>query len=321
MNYNIGIDLGGTNIVAGLVDESGRILAKSALPTRATRPSAEVIEDIVSLARSVADESGISPRDVNSVGVGVPGITNKSTGIIEYACNLNWTDVPLRSALREALDCPVFLENDANAAAFGEYAAGVGKNCDIFVMITLGTGIGGGVILNGTIFEGFNFAGTEVGHMVIEKGGRPCTCGRHGCFERYASATGLILTTKEYMRNDPSSLLWELAKGDLKNVDGRIPFDAMKRGDPTAKAVIDTYIEDLACGATNLINIFQPSVLAVGGGIAGQGESLLAPMRNIVEKEAHSRNSPRNAKIVAAELGNDAGIIGAANLFMEARRA
>jgi glucokinase len=320
MKYNIGIDLGGTNIVAGLVDESGHILAKAACPTRATRPAAAVIEDIVALAQQVVDQSPGSMRDVNSIGVGVPGIVNKATSLVEFACNLNWNDIPLKDALFSAFYRPVFLENDANAAAFGEYTAGVATDCDTFVMVTLGTGIGGGMIADGKIFDGFNFAGMEVGHMVIAKGGRPCSCGRKGCFERYASATGLIMTTKEYMAQYPSSILWELAQGDPENVNGKMPFDAMQQGDLPAQKAIDAYIEDLACGVTNVINIFQPEILAIGGGIAGQGESLLSPLRKIVAQEAYSKDSPQQTKIVAAVLGNDAGIIGAANLYREADR-
>jgi glucokinase len=317
MTYTIGIDLGGTNIVAGLVTGDGHILAKAALPTLAKRPAQAVLGDIVTLTQSVASEVGITLRDIDSVGVGSPGIVNKSTGIIECSPNLDWSNVPLRDALSAELNCTVHIENDANAAAFGEYTFGAAKDYDTFLMITLGTGIGGGMVQHGTILEGFNFAGMEVGHMVIVKDGRPCRCGRLGCFERYASATGLILTTREYMERYPASLLRELAGGDPDNIDGRMPFDAMKRGDLPAKEAVETYISDLACGLTNLINIFQPDILAIGGGIAGQGETLLTPLRKAVTREVFSRNSERNTEIVAAQLGNDAGIIGAANLYRE----
>ncbi|MDR2157097.1 MAG: ROK family protein [Clostridiales Family XIII bacterium] len=320
MRYNIGIDLGGTNIVAGLVDEDGKILSKSGLPTLAGRPARAIAADLAALARDVAEKAGISPRDANSVGVGIPGSADKTTGAVEYACNLGWHDIPLRDMLSDDLGLPVYLANDANAAAYGEYIAGAAKGSDSFVMLTLGTGVGGGLILRGKIVEGFNSAGMEVGHMVIAKGGRPCQCGRSGCFERYASASGLILTAKEYMARRPSSLLWDLSGGDPDKVDGRMPFDAMKQGDPTAKEIVDVYIDDLACGLTSIINILQPEILALGGGIAAQGETLLAPLRTIVSREVYSRTSARNTRIAAAALGNDAGIVGAANLCGEARR-
>ncbi|MDR1954033.1 MAG: ROK family protein [Clostridiales Family XIII bacterium] len=317
MTYTIGIDLGGTNIVAGLVDSDGQILAKASLPTLAGRPAQAILGDIATLARNVASEAGIALRDIGSVGVGSPGSVNKSTGLIECSPNLDWSNVPLRDTLSAELNHTVYIENDANAAAFGEYIIGAAKDYDTFLMITLGTGIGGGMVQHGVIYEGFNFAGMEVGHMVVTRGGRPCRCGRHGCFERYASATGLILTAREYMARYPASLLWELASGDPENVDGRMPFDAMEQGDLPATEAVRAYTADLACGITNLINIFQPDILAVGGGIAGQGERLLAPLREIVAQEVYSRDSARNTKIVAAQLGNDAGIIGAANLYRE----
>ncbi|MDR1029101.1 MAG: ROK family protein [Clostridiales Family XIII bacterium] len=320
MHYNIGVDIGGTNIVAGLVDDAGRIRAKAATPTLAARGAEAIVADIVALARKLTEESGIPADRVGGVGVGVPGTANRTTGIVEYACNLNWTGVPLQALLSEALRLPIRLENDANAAAFGEYTAGAAEGCDSFIMITLGTGIGGGMVSQGRLIEGFNFAGMEVGHMVIDKGGRPCHCGRNGCFERYASASGLILTAKEYMERYPTSLLWDMAEDDPDRVDGLTPFEAMKRGDPAAKAIIDVYAADLACGVTNLINIFQPDRLAIGGGIAGQGETLLAPLRAIVARDVYSKHCARNTEIVAAVLGNDAGVIGAARLCDEKRR-
>jgi glucokinase len=210
---------------------------------------------------------------------------------------------------------PVYIGNDANAAAYGEYTSGAGKGCGSVVAITLGTGIGGGAIESGRLLTGFNHAGMEVGHMVIRRGGRACPCGRFGCWERYASASGLIITTRSAMGDDKKTKLWDIVEGDIARVEGKTVFDAMKEGDETARGVIDTYIDDLACGVTNLINIFQPDVLCVGGGIAEEDEVLLAPLREKVADEVYSKNSDRNTAIVKAKLGNGAGVIGAAHLY------
>ena len=207
----------------------------------------------------------------------------------------------------------IYLENDANAAALGEYAAGAGKGSQSMVAITLGTGVGGGAVLNGKLYTGFNYAGMEVGHFVIEYGGRLCTCGRKGCFEAYCSATALIKRTREVMEEHPDSLLWQLA-GSLEGVDGRTPFDAAAQGDAAAGKVIDEYVNYLGCGVASLVNIFQPEVFCIGGGPSAQGETLMAPVRYILNREDYARNSVRRTRLVRAALGNDAGIIGAALL-------
>ena len=216
--------------------------------------------------------------------------------------------------LAERTGRKVYIENDANAAAYGEYVAGAGAEADILVMVTLGTGVGGGIIINNAIYTGFNFAGAELGHEVVMMDGRPCTCGRKGCIEAYASATGLIVTTKEFMERDKNSKMWEICGGDLTKVNGRTAFDAMRAGDESGRAAVDQYIRHLACGVTNFINIFQPDMLCIGGGISHEGETLLAPLREYVMQEVYTRRGNRNTKIVAASLGNAAGIIGAALL-------
>lgn len=313
MKYTIGIDLGGTNIVAGVVNEQNEIVAKVSVKTRSERPAEEVVADMAAVAKEAVAKAGITMEDIQWVGVGAPGTANVATGVIEYSNNLKWYDVPLVAWLKEALGKDVFIANDANAAAYGEYAAGSAKDADISVMITLGTGVGGGIVINNQIYTGFNFAGAELGHIVIVKDGRPCTCGRNGCFEAYASATGLINLTKEAMEADPESVMWKLS-GSLDKVSGRTAFDAMRQGDKSGAAVVDRYIGYLACGITDIINIFQPNILCIGGGICNEGETLMKPLRELVSKEVYSRNSERNTKLVAASLGNDAGIIGAALL-------
>jgi glucokinase len=209
----------------------------------------------------------------------------------------------------------VYLENDANAAALAEAKAGAGKGCSDLVMITLGTGVGGGVVIGGKLFSGFNYSGAELGHTVIEFGGKPCSCGRKGCFEAYCSATGLKNLTKEKLQETKDTVMWDMIKGNLENVSGRTAFDAAKQNDQAGLEVVDKYINYLACGITNMVNIFQPEVLCIGGGVCGEGDYLLIPLVKLVERDQYGfehQNKPCQIKI--AELGNDAGIIGAAVL-------
>lgn len=314
MKYYLGIDLGGTNIAAGVVDETHNIVAQCSIKTNSDRGVEPVVDDMAKVARMAAEKAGLAMEQMEWVGVGCPGTANKATGRIEYSNNIGWYDVPLVSMLEERLSKTVYIENDANAAAYGEYMAGSAKDADISVMVTLGTGVGGGVIIHNKIYDGCNFSGAELGHSVIVVDGRECTCTRKGCLEAYASATGLIATTREIMEQDKSSKMWEMVGNDLSKVSGRTAFDAMRAGDASGKQVVDTYIKYLACGITNIINTFQPDILCIGGGISHEGETLLAPLREIVSREVYSRHSAVNTKIVPASLGNGAGIIGAALL-------
>ena len=314
MKYYLGIDLGGTNIAAGVVDEQKKVVSSVSIKTNSDRPAEAVIEDMASAASDAAKKAGISLESVEWIGVGSPGAANHSTGMIEFSSNLGWHDVPLVRLLEKQTGKKVYIENDANAAAYGEYTAGVGKDIDILVMVTLGTGVGGGIIINNEIYSGFNFAGAEIGHTVIVADGRYCPCGRNGCWEAYASATGLITTTREHMQKEASSKMWDVAGHDLANVNGRTAFDAMRAGDPAGREVVEEYIKYLACGITNMINIFQPNMLCIGGGISREGEALLKPLRELVSSEVYTRQGKHNTEIVAASLGNSAGIIGAALL-------
>ena len=309
MKYYIGIDLGGTNIVAGVVDENYQILTKASVKTNLPRPEQEIAADMAAVARQAAEEAGLSLDQIEWVGVGTPGIANSATGIIEYSNNLGFCNTPLVQYLEEALGRPAFIENDANAAAYGEYVAGAAKGAKHAVCITLGTGVGGGIIIDGKIYCGSNFGGAEIGHTVIDVNGPMCSCGRKGCFEVFSSATGLIRMTKEALAAHPES-----AMKDEERITGRTAFNYMRAGDETAKQVVDDYIRYLAAGITNTINIFQPDVLCIGGGVCNEGDPLLLPMKEIVKKEVYTRNSPKNTEIVIAKLGNDAGIIGAAFL-------
>lgn len=312
MNY-LGIDLGGTNIATAVVDEHGAILGRASLPTpKGGEPSA-VADQMAQAARAAVEAAGLREEEIASVGVGSPGAIDPEAGLIKYWNNLDFHDVPLADLLEQRLGREIYLENDANAAALGEYAAGAGKGSTSMVAITLGTGVGGGAVLGGKLYTGFNYAGMEVGHFVIVCGGQPCTCGRNGCFEAYCSATALIRSTRQAMQAAPDSKLWQLA-GDLEKVNGRMPFDAAQMGDATAKKVVEEFVTYLGCGVASLVNIFQPEVFCIGGGLSAQGENLLAPVREILNREDYARTNTRRTRLVRATLGNDAGLIGAALL-------
>lgn len=314
MKYYIGIDLGGTNIVAGVVNENYEIISKAKTPTNRPRSAEEICKDMAKMALEAVEKAGLKVSDIQSVGVGAPGSVNSDTGVISYSNNLDFHNAPVADYIREAIDLPVYVENDANAAAYGEFVAGSAKGTKDAVCITLGTGVGGGIIIGGKIYSGFNYAGAELGHTVIEVDGVQCSCGRKGCFEVYSSATGLIRMTKEAMAADPDSKMHEMM-GD--HVSGRLAFEAMRAGDATAKSVVDKYIKYLAAGIANTINIFQPEVLCIGGGVCNEGDALLVPLKELISKEIYTRASEDNTKIVIASLGNDAGIIGAAFLGLQ----
>ncbi|MDD7184977.1 MAG: ROK family glucokinase [Ruminococcus sp.] len=313
MKYYVGIDLGGTNIVAGVVDENYNIIATAKTKTNCPRPEKAIADDMAKMALEAVKNAKLTIDDIEWVGIGTPGIANSKTGIIEYSNNLGFNNTPMVKYIQETIDKPVFIENDANAAAYGEYVAGAAKGAKNAVCITLGTGVGGGIIIDGKIYSGSNFAGAEIGHTVIEVDGAECSCGRKGCFEAYSSATGLIRMTKEAISENPDCIMAKMADEKGK-VTARTSFDAMRAGDSVAKAVVDKYIKYLAAGITNTINIFQPDILCIGGGVCNEGDPLLLPVKELVKKEVYTRNSPKNAEIVIAKLGNDAGIIGAAFL-------
>lgn len=320
---SIGIDLGGTNIAAAVVSPQGEILARCSLATPqelgADLPG-KVANTMAEAVKVLLKEGNFSLEQAKSIGIGAPGTIDPVGKSIGYWSNLDFRDVPLVALFTQALAethskiPPIYLENDANAAALGEFFAGAGKNAQSLVAITLGTGVGGGAVVKGKLFTGFNYAGLEVGHFVLQTGGKPCTCGRLGCFEAYCSATALISATKTAMAEHKHSLLWELVQGDLSKVNGKLAFDGAKQGDRTAQTLVEDYIFYLASGVVSLINLFQPEIFCIGGGIAGQGEDLLRPLLEIVNKEDYARNLPQRCNISLARLGNDAGIIGAAVL-------
>ena len=316
MKFYVGIDLGGTNIVAGVVDGDYNIIAKASTKTNCPRPEKEIAEDMAKMAVQAVENAKLTMDDIEWIGIGTPGIANSATGIVERANNLGFINTPLVKYVKEFIgrnDTPVYIENDANAAAYGEYVAGAAKGAKNAVCITLGTGVGAGIVIDGKIYAGSNFAGAEIGHTVIEVGGAPCTCGRKGCFEAYSSATGLIRMTKESMAENPDSIMNKMAE-ERGKVTARTSFDCMRAGDKYAKAVVDKYIKYLAAGITNTINTFQPDILCIGGGVCNEGDPLLLPVKAIVEEEDFANKSEKRTEIVIAKLGNDAGLIGAAFL-------
>lgn len=314
MKYYVGIDLGGTNIVAGVVDENYNIISKASTKTNCPRPEKEIADDMAKMALQAVKNANLEISDIEWIGIGTPGIANSATGIIERANNLGFVNTPMVKYIKETIDKPVFIENDANAAAYGEFVAGAAKEARNAICVTLGTGVGAGIIIDGKIYSGSNYAGAEIGHTVIEVDGAECSCGRKGCFEAYSSATGLIRMSKEAMEKTPDSIMNKMAQEKGGKVTARTSFDAMRAGDKSAKEVVDKYIKYLAAGITNTINIFQPDILCIGGGVCNEGDPLLLPVKALVENEDFAKNSEKRTEIVIAKLGNDAGIIGAAFL-------
>lgn len=310
MKYYAGLDLGGTFIKCGIVDENGKVLIKDKIPTGGDRPWERVAADMAKLASSLAEKAGVK---LCGAGIGSPGLIDSESGVIVYSNNLRWNYVPLGKTVSEALGgTPVRVANDANAAALGEKYFGAGAEFDSVVFVTLGTGVGGGIVIDGKLFEGNKGAGTEVGHMVIEKGGLKCTCGRRGCFEVYCSARALTAKTKFEMEEDTGSDMWKTYTNDT--ADGKTAFEYMD-SDKTAKRIVDWYINHLACGITNLANIFRPNIVMLGGGVAAQGSRLTAPLQKLVDKELFGGTDFAPVKIECASLGNRAGAYGAAALL------
>ena len=314
MKKYLGIDLGGTKIAVGLVNEDFEIVQKASCPTGMPCSREDIEGKIANLCFEVCEKSNIKTTDVEWAGIGAPGSVNTETGVVAFAANLNIENWQLTSSLEKLLNCKVYAENDANAAAYGEYVAGALRDTKYSLAITLGTGVGSGIIINGKLFTGYNASGAELGHMVIVKDGLPCMCGRKGCFEKYASSRALAEMTATAMQENKDNIMWSIAENDIENVNAKTAFDAMRMGDELATQIINTFIEYVACGITNVINIFQPEIICIGGGVSKEGELLLGPIRKHIDKEDYARGLDKRTKIVTAQLMNDAGIIGAALL-------
>lgn len=316
--YSIGIDLGGTNIAVGIVDKDMKIVKKGSVPTLPDRDNELIVRDMTELAKKLMNSLSLTTKDISFVGIASPGSVDRENGVVIYSNNIHFKDFPIAKIFRKYLPIEkIYVENDANAAALAEALAGAAKGTNNSVMITLGTGVGGGIIINKKIYVGANGAAGELGHTVIEFDGRLCSCGRRGCWEAYSSATGLVNMTKEKIRQcrtfgiDSLMVKEEDARG---KVNARTAFNAQKAGDICGREVVGEYIHYLACGITNMINIFQPEVLSIGGGVCNEGSNLIDPLMQIVAHEQYTRSLVTKTQIKIAELGNDAGIIGAAGL-------
>ena len=311
--YYIGLDVGGTTFKAGVVTEDGRIVHKDAMPTGIERPYQEIIADMAALCKKVAADAGIDMSEIKSIGVGVPGLFDNKTGMIPFCTNLGWHDIPFVAEMKKHLDTPVYGDNDATVAGLAESVAGVSAGIKDSVFLTLGTGVGGGIIIDGKPYSGAHGCGSEIGHMMIKMGGELCTCGNYGCFERYASATAIIREARKAVAEHPESSMLAACGGDPEKLNAKIVIDAARAGDEAAKAVFGGYVQALAVGIINIINMLDPEVIVLGGGVSAAGEFLLNAVREAVKPMVFFKTMPY-ARIELAQLGNDAGIIGAAML-------
>lgn len=309
MSYHIGIDLGGTNIAVGITNGYNEIVARNSRKTKAAKSFDALVADIAQTAKETVHKSKIAENEIISVGMGTPSCINPETGLLVNANNLGWRNVPLQKEIEKYFRRPISIANDADCAAIGEVYAGAAQDADSAVMVTLGTGVGGGIVINRRIFSGGDGMGSEIGHTKLVFDGEKCTCGKKGCFEAYASATALISQTKAAMRENKDSILNQTPIGE---VEAKTVFDAAHKGDETAIKVIDKYTDYLAAGISTLITLFRPKVLIIGGGISGQGDYLLKPLRKKVFDSTFAAEEINIPEIRAARLGNDAGIIGAA---------
>lgn len=314
MAYFLGLDLGGTTVKGGLLDGNGKIIAKSEIPTGAGRPCCEVAADIAAQGLALIGTAGVDRQSVLAAGICSPGTIDPVKGEVIFSGNLKWRNAPVAAEVEKRLGMSVILGNDANVAALGEARYGSAKGYKDSILITLGTGVGGGIIIDGRIFEGGRSAGAEIGHMVINSDGELCTCGRRGCFEAYASATGLIALTKAAMQGigGSGSRLWELCGDDVSAVTGKTLTDAVLAGDRLADRIWNRYLGYLAEGTANLINIFRPDIVLFGGGVSKAGSLLIDRVTPMIEERIFGGNGYAPVRIGIAALGNDAGIFGAA---------
>ena len=312
MKY-IGIDVGGTNLVAGVVDETGMILDKVSHPVDKNMSAEDMCRELARMAKSVLTVSGISAKEIAAVGVGLPGLVDNKTGMVIKTPNMPFNRTPFRELFQKEWDVPVYLGNDANCAAIGEYFAGAAKSSNNAVVVTIGTGLGGGLVADGNLRTGFANAGMEGGHMIIHPNGMMCGCGQRGCWEQYGSATALIRLTRIEMERNKDTKLWEVCEFDKKNITGRTAFQAARLGDAAAQRVLAQYLEGLSIGLINLVNILQPEIICLGGGVSNaEDDLLLDPLRKLVAQGVFDKHVP--VRLEKASLGNDAGIVGAALL-------
>jgi len=306
--YRIGIDLGGTSFTVGIVDEAYNIIYKVNKPTLAHRSGEEIIKDMAETCENILKDNAIDKESIKCIGLGVPGIVDPPNGRVVIASNINMSDTPLRSIMQNYINLPVYMENDANAAALGEHFAGSAQGCKNSVTVTLGTGVGAGIIIDSKVYSGPFFGAGELGHMIIKSDGELCACGRQGHFEAYSSATALIRDTKKAAIENPKSSINEAVFGILDDITPKTAFDCAQAGDKAAKDVIDNYIYYLSVGLTNIVHIFQPEIIVIGGGISNQGASLIKLIEKTIEPLIYGDIV---TKFKTSSLGSSAAIIGA----------
>lgn len=314
MKKYIGVDIGGMSVKYGLVNENGNILAKRTVKTEGTADS--VIDTLGKALVAFLEENGLKKEEIEGVGIGCPGAITAATGTVEYSNNLGWKNVKLTDGLKKHLDTEYKVSNDANVAALGEATFGAAKEFSDVIMLTLGTGVGGGIVLGNKLYEGNESKGAELGHAVLVLGGEECTCGRKGCIEAYCSASALIRDTKRAMLRDTDSKMWDYANNDIHNVNGRTAFAMARENDPAAVRVVNDYIMYLSESIMNYCNIFRPQAVVLGGGISGEGKYLIDRVAQYCKERHYGYQGTPEVKILAATLGNDAGIIGAAALLV-----
>ena len=310
----IGIDIGGTSIKYAAVDSTGKVYDKEIQEIIKGEDQNVTIDKLIHNVKNYVYEHELVGK-ISGIGIGIPGSIDSKNGLVSYSNNLHWKELKVVELFKKETILPVKITNDANAAALGEKVFGAGKKYDNVVMITLGTGVGSGIIINGKIYEGLNGKGAEIGHSTLFVDGLPCTCGRKGCFEMYASATALIRQTREAMEKHKRSLLWKEA-AEQGTVSGRTAFNAAKKGDKVAKEVIDNYVKYLSEGLLNVCNIFRPDCIVLSGGIANQGDYLLDKVKKYCKKFDYGYPNSPVSEIKVAEIGYDSGIIGAACLVL-----
>lgn len=313
MKKYLGIDLGGTNIKGGIIEED-RVLIRKSVKTQSEKGYLTVINNIVELCENLLSDCKMSVSQIEGIGIALPGMIDSKAGEVIYSNNINWKAVKIVEIIKQKLNTRIEITNDANAAALGEAIFGAGKRYKDSVFVTLGTGVGGGIIIDGKIFAGNKSAGAEIGHTIIKAHGEKCTCGLNGCFEAYSSATALIRETKAVMQANKNSLLWKECGGNINKINGRHPFD-LYRKDASAKKVVDEYIDYLSIGLVNIANVFRPEVIMLGGGVCAQGDNLIKPLQKLVDERIYGGSLGPKVQIVVASLGNDAGFLGAAALL------
>ncbi len=309
--YYVGIDLGGTNIKAGIVDGQGKILAEAFCKTQAQRPYQDIVRDMAGCVMQALKNAKMTTDDILSVGIGIPGYANQKTGTGAFCTNLGWYDVPLQAEIRKYFDLHIAIDNDATVAGYAESIAGVSKDAESSVFLTLGTGVGGGIVIHGRPWSGAHGIGSEVGHMTLSVDGVPCNCGNNGCMEKYTSATAIIRMARQACMTYPDSAMMLRAEGDLNRINAKTVIDAAKANDRAALEVFDEYCKYLAIAINNIIAFLDPEMIVLGGGVSHAGNFLLEKVKAKVPRYLLYKTLPY-PEICLASLGNEAGMIGAA---------